>query len=180
MTIEPHPTSEFILTTKNEIEDQITELMGDLQTRLTGKNYRREINLGFIFSGLTPRSIPNWDRITKEDLIYSTWLIAELKGRLQVQLAHKNMQKLIPHADSYNYILHACIVGTLQAEFNLFLEMLEIYNRTPATTNLIDNFQKRLDINNTETAKVLPVSSPKPVAPSFKPKPKGKEQDIIK
>ena len=140
MTIANLLTSDFLVATKSEIEDQTAELQEELNQRLAGSNYHRETSLACIYPGITPRAVPREDRITPEDIAYTTELIAELKGRLQAQKAHRDLQSFTP-STIYNYVMHGRILGALQAEIKILAWLLDTHNHAQSTVALIKDLQ---------------------------------------
>ena len=142
MTITNLLTSDFLLATKAEIEDQTTELQEEFNQRLAGAGYHRETSLEYIYPGIAPRAVPHQDRITADDIAYTTELIAELKGRLWAQKAHRDLQAYAPSA-IYNAALHSRILGALQAEIKILAWLLDAQNHAQSAVALIKDLQGR-------------------------------------
>jgi|SRR5208337_1259948 len=144
MTLETATTPDFLTATQQDIDEQIAELTDDLNARLYGARYTRENVLPAIFPGITPRALPSRDAVSAEDVAYSTWLIGELQGVLQAQIAHKRMQGFTGRIGAYNYNLHITIVGAIRTELHLFQDMLQ--TRKPARTlSLIEALQAPIE-----------------------------------
>ena len=142
-TNSPRPT-EFLLAMNAEIEDQIEELQAELSRKLLGVDYSRETALPRIFLNVTIRTVPGArERITKDDIGYTTWLIGELRGLLQTQAAHKLLSGLTPNATSYNPVLHREVIGALRAEMQIFADMLTIFNAQDPEPDVATQLSKR-------------------------------------
>ena len=121
-----------INSTDDEVKNETTLLKADLLKELDGTEYRRETTLKSIMPNIVIRPFPLEGKGESEDISYSTWLIGELKGKLQAQIIHREMQFITPHASGYNYLLHASIVGALRVELELLRTMLAVNpTRTP-------------------------------------------------
>lgn len=169
MTTEMQQTYNFITQTKGEIEEQTFDLQEELKRKLYNSDYHRESVLAGIFINHAARPLPPRNNVSKDDLAYSAWVIGELKGRLQAQKAHREMQQLTPMATAYDNALHIRIVSALRAELQILAEMLEVYALAqPTEAGVIQNLQKR----STETSrKNRPeAAGPVPLASQGKPK----------
>ena len=118
--------SSVINSTDDEIKNEITLLKADLLKELDGTEYNREITLKAIMPNIVIKPFPLEGKASNDDISYSTWLIGELKGKLQAQIIHREMQFITPQAAGYNYLLHASIVGALRVELDLLRKMLEV------------------------------------------------------
>jgi len=122
-----------INSTDDEVKNETALLKADLLKELDGTEYRRETTLKSIMPNIVIRPFPFEGKGESEDISYSTWLIGELKGKLQAQIIHKEMQFITPYASGYNYLLHASIVGALRVELELLRTMLAV---NPARTSI--------------------------------------------
>jgi len=136
----------FLTTVRQDIETQAAELLQHFHTRVNGLDYDRAGVLPLIFPGIKVRPVPSRATMSPDDIAYSTWLTGELQGRLRAQLAHKDMQTLTPLAESYNFMLHALIVGALRAELAILAGLLK-FDKAPSE-DVIDTLHSRLEGNN--------------------------------
>ena len=119
--------SNFFATMVDELKVQAQLMQQEFLDKLEGTNYTRESVLPYLF-GPTLRVRPlSTEGVTKNDINYTMWLIAELKGKLTTQLAHKDMQQTTFNLESYNKEQHLVLIGALQAETRALSHMLDTY-----------------------------------------------------
>jgi hypothetical protein len=121
---------DFYVSLLETLSKQSATIQQEFMNKLDGSDYTREASLPYLFTADIRIRPVSTNAVTKNDINYTMWLIAELKGKLAAQLAHKSMQQAFFNQEAYNRDYHMAIIGALQAEMRTLSLMLADYETT--------------------------------------------------